>query len=283
MSLVYYGVAFVLGAFATPLIFFGVAPSLPDSTAAKLGKMLVRTGIRLGDTWLFEQVDQSTVELIHCSEDDTPGVYTVDGEDEPRYKEDKSGLMMTLFGRNVGLTLEDATAIFRQSEAAIAAAEAKKDVSPDGGEELVAVEESDEEVELPLSEIREKGTVGRIEEQSMTQNGNKIHRIIEMINPFVEVPEGRVLVDNRQVETLLKHNGSTETPRRTAKNAEQAEMERANRSDLVQNASLIAAFMAGGILVYIATGSGGGGGGGAAVTETVGITIGHVLSIGGWF
>lgn len=281
MSLVYYATAFILGMFATPLVFFGVAPALPDSASAKLGKTLVRTGIRLGDTWLFEQKDQSTVELIHCSEDDSPGVYTVDGEDETRYKEDKGGLMMQMFGRNVGLTVEDVTAIFRQSEAAIAQEEAKKDVSPDGGEELVPADGDEEDVELPVSELREKGTVGRIEEQTMSQNGNQIYRIIEMINPFVDVPEGRALVDTRQVETLLKHNGSTETPRRTAKNAEQAEMERANRSDLVQNASLIAAFMAGGILVYIATGSGGGGGG-TAVAETVGLTIGHVLSIGGW-
>lgn len=281
MSLVYYVTAFVLGMFATPLVFFGVAPALPDSASAKLGKTLVRTGIRLGDTWLFEQKDQSTVELIHCSEDDSPGVYTVDGEDEERYKEDKGGLMMQMFGRNVGLTVEDVTAIFRQSEAAIAAEEAKKDVSPDGGEEIVPADADEDDVELPVSELREKGTVGRIEQQSMSQNGNQVYRIIEMINPFVSVPDGRTLVDSRQVESLLKHNGSTETPRRTAKNAEQAEMERANRSDLVQNASLIAAFMAGGILVYLATGSGGGGGG-AAVTETVGLTIGHVLSIGGW-
>jgi len=281
MSLAYYVTAFILGMFATPLVFYGVAPALPDSASAKLGKMLVRTGIRLGDTWLFEQKDQSTVELIHCSEDDSPGVYTVDGEDETRYKEDKGGLMMQMFGRNVGLTVEDVTAIFRQSEAAIAQEEAKKDVSPDGGEELVPADADEEDVELPVSELREKGTVGRIEEQTMSQNGNQIYRIVEMINPFVDVPKGRALVDSRQVETLLKHNGSTETPRRTAKNAEQAEMERANRSNLVQNASLIAAFMAGGILVYIA--SPGGGGGGAQVTETVGLTIGHVLSIGGWF
>jgi hypothetical protein len=264
MSLTAYITVGLLGVVAGPLLVHGIGTALPGKYGAGYNRVLIKLGIKGGDQWLIEQTDQSTVELLHLSEEDEPGVYSIDGRDEKEFKEDQAGLMMRLFDTKIGLSCANTTAIFRQSDALIAEKEHEKTVSPDGGAKVTDDYEIDD-----IADLREKGTVGRVEKERRTENGDRVHRIMELINPFVGVDGGREVVDARAVVSVLKHNGSTETPRRAAKNAELAEAERSSRSDLVQTAGMLGAAMLGGVLVYLGMSQGGGGGGGGGTTVPV--------------
>jgi hypothetical protein len=73
------------------------------------------------------------------------------------------------------------------------------------------------------------------------------------------------IIDVRQITSLLSHAGSPDTPRKTAENAAQAERAFENWGELKRNASLIAAFVIGAIMMYIGMSNGGGGGGGVSL------------------
>jgi len=83
------------------------------------------------------------------------------------------------------------------------------------------------------------------------------------------------IIDVRDITSVLSHAGSPDTPRKTAENAAQAERAFDDWGELKRNASLIAAFVIGAIMMYIGMSNGGGGGGGVSIMlDTVAIFSG---------
>jgi hypothetical protein len=84
----------------------------------------------------------------------------------------------------------------------------------------------------------------------------------EEVETEIETEKRMNIIDVRDVTSILSHAGSPDTPRKTAENAAQAERAFDDWGELKRNASLIAAFVIGAIMMYIGMSNGGGGGGG---------------------
>ncbi|WP_254544092.1 hypothetical protein [Halomarina pelagica] len=243
MSLLMLVAVFGLGVVCGPIVLLSLAPSLPASIRGSFAKALVKTGIRMGKTWLL--IERRTGEYVLEAgeyDDDAKAVVVGDEDDEQDYYEDPSGLMGRLFGKNFGIAYEDASAIVNPVSAKVAE---EYGAMTDGGE--LAGGET-----LSVEDMRERSVIGRITGQN---------RLIEFVNPFTTVPNGRTLVDVRHTVALLKNAGTPETPRRTADNARRAAEAHRTFGDLKQQVGLLAAFMAGAIACYIGVSAGGGGGG----------------------
>jgi hypothetical protein len=106
-------------------------------------------------------------------------------------------------------------------------------------------------------------------------------RIDEEVETVVERETRMDIIDVRDITSVLSHAGSPDTPRKTAENAAQAERAFDDWGELKRNASLIAAFVVGAIMMYIGmSGGGGGGGGGGGVSimlDTVAMLSGVML------
>jgi len=87
-------------------------------------------------------------------------------------------------------------------------------------------------------------------------------QIDEEVETVVERETRMDIIDVRDITSVLSHAGSPDTPRKTAENAAQAERAFDDWGELKRNASLIAAFVIGAIMMYIGMSNGGGGGGG---------------------
>jgi hypothetical protein len=260
--------AFLVGVMIGPLVLIGGATAHDG-----MARWLIKTGIRSGDGWVLNQAGNS-YQLVPVDYDAEDAKAYVDS-DEERYFEDPQGPMRTLFGRDFGLSVEGTTAISDSLTTAVASQ--TPDVVADGGE-LAATDT------FSINELQDRLHVGSIDrtETRQTEDGQmvKYQSRIDYINPFVESPEPREIVDIRPVANLLKNAGDSSTPKTTAENAAQAERAFDNWGELKRNASLIAAAMVGGILVYLGMsgGGGGGGGGGASVPGLmIDLAVGGVL------
>lgn len=245
MSLVMYlVVTFVVGlglGFALPLL----AAPMSDG----LAKIMLKSGIKAADAWVLVQRGNG-YELEPAEYDAADSkAYMVgdDDEEEREYFDDEHGLMKTLWKTPFGLAYEGQSAISDITAATVG--REYGDLATDGGPR-------EEDEQFTLDELKDFAHVGTLEKSY----GDVKHRV-EYINPFASVPEGREIVDVRGVVNLLKNNGSPETPRKTAENAAQAERAFDGMRGLKQSASMIAAAMVGGLLVYLGMSSGGGGGG----------------------
>jgi hypothetical protein len=87
-------------------------------------------------------------------------------------------------------------------------------------------------------------------------------QVDEEVETVVERETRMDIIDVRDITSALSHAGSPDTPRKTAENAAQAERAFDDWGELKRNASLIAAFVIGAIMMYIGMSNGGGGGGG---------------------
>jgi len=90
-------------------------------------------------------------------------------------------------------------------------------------------------------------------------------QIDEEVETVVERETRMDIIDVRDITSVLSHAGSPDTPRKTAENAAQAERAFDDWGELKRNASLIAAFVVGAIMMYIGMSNGGGGGGGVSI------------------
>lgn len=221
-----------------------VLPGVSDGFA----KLLVKTGLKSNESWLIiQRANRYDLEPVEYSVEKKGYPVNPDDSEEELY-EDDGGLMHPLIsGVQVGLAYESSRAIVDSATAGVAQAEAAK---TDGGE----ISPSEK---LRIDEIENRALVGRLTGRESTGR-------IDIINPFTDVPDEETIVDVREVASLLTGNASPETPRRTARNAAEAERAFSGMEGLKQQASLIVAAMVGGILVYLGTSSGGGGGGGSA-------------------
>jgi len=100
-------------------------------------------------------------------------------------------------------------------------------------------------------------------------------QIDEEVETVVERETRMDIIDVRDITSVLSHAGSPDTPRKTAENAAQAERAFDDWGELKRNASLIAAFVIGAIMMYIGMSNGGGGGGGVSIMlDTVAMVSG---------
>ncbi len=218
-----------------------VLPSVSDDFAT----MLVRTGMGVSENWLVIQRANS-YDLVPVEYDSSVRGYRVNEGDESKEElyEDNAGMMHPVFnGISLGLAIEDSRAVVDSATAKVASAESRK---TDGGK--LAADEM-----VTIGEVRNRSKVGEMQ----TPKGE-----VDIINPFARIDDSQNLVDLREVVTLLKGSASPETPRRAARNAAEAERAFDGLTGLKQNASMIAAAMVGGVLVYLGMSGGGGGGGG---------------------
>jgi hypothetical protein len=238
------------------IIGVGALLTLP-SFSNGAAQTLIKSGLGSSENWLLIQRANS-YDFVPVEYDETVRGYRVNEGDEGKEEvyEDHAGMMHTVFqGTNIGLATEDARAVVDSATAKVANVEAAK---TDGGSLAPGKK-------LSLDEVRSRSKVGEMK----TAKGN-----VEIVNPFVRLNDAQDLVDLRDVVTLLKGSASPETPRRAARNAAEAERAFDDLTGLKQNASLIAAAMVGGVLVYLGmTGGSGGGGGGSSSGSTLPIML----------
>jgi hypothetical protein len=121
------------------------------------------------------------------------------------------------------------------------------------------------------------------DELTVTDEGADADEITTQIDEEVETVVEREtrmdIIDVRDITSVLSHAGSPDTPRKTAENAAQAERAFDDWGELKRNASLIAAFVIGAIMMYIGMSNGGGGGGGGVsiMLDTVTMLSGVML------
>lgn len=237
MSLVnivlYSMVGFFLG-FGFVLALAGKNDGLRDTLLRKI----VRSN---PDGWVWEQRGEQ-YKLRPLTYDEGADQYRIGSKEDAEYK-DEVGLMHSFKGVPFGLALKEKRPMVDIETAA--AAEGASKMIPDGGN-------LSHNQTLTPDEIQDRLGVGRL-------HGER--RTIQYVNPFIYVDK-EDLVDLRKVTKLLRYNSNADTPRKTAKNAQEAERAFDSYGGLRKNLGRIAYLMIGGILTYIGTTSGGGGGGG---------------------
>jgi hypothetical protein len=119
---------------------------------------------------------------------------------------------------------------------------------------LRSVDESDSQDPPTLDELAD--------ERAEAEPDEITTQIDEEVETVVERETRMDIIDVRDITSVLSHAGSPDTPRKTAENAAQAERAFDDWGELKRNASLIAAFVIGAIMMYIGMSNGGGGGGG---------------------
>lgn len=236
MSLVNIFVYSLLGLLLGVALAIGLADSYLRST---LMSRILKSN---KDGWVLEQAG-NRLNLLPLNREEDAGIYTVDGQEGKRYKEDV-GLMTTWHGVPVGLSLEESRPMV-DVEAATAAERASEKLA-DGGE-------LSENSRLEVQDLIDRVKIGE-------QHGRD--RSIIYCNPFIALKEAPDLVDLRHVSKLLRFEAQPDAPRKSAKNAKEAERAFDSYAGAKKTIGLLGAAMVGGILTYIGTTSGGGGGGG---------------------
>lgn len=192
------------------------------------------------DGWVLLQRG-NRYELVPVDRDNQMTKVEIDGDIQFLEGDDR---MLNLDGIPFGLALEGPREIVDVETAAAAAEVADKtDV---GGSNI-------DQDTFTLEDVQDRIKVGTLS----TEDGK-----ITYLNPFVDVDTSRI-VDLRNIVKLFAHSGTSDTPRKAAKNAIEAErsIQGGDWGQIVQYGMIIAAFFLGGIMVEYIAGSGGGGGG----------------------
>jgi hypothetical protein len=195
------------------------------------------------DGWALVQRGER-YELEALTRDADTAAYRIGSEDDAEWLTDPADKMHQLFGVPFGLQLEGQRPIVDAQTAA--AAERASEQVTDGG--TMAVDQK-----YTAEELSEQLAVG-----SMPMGDG---RIVQYINPFVDLPTSEV-VDLRKITQLLRYDGGSDVPRKTAKNATEAERAvESGYGDLKEFGKIITAFLLGSVATFIGSSGGGGGGG----------------------
>jgi hypothetical protein len=245
-----------------------LAPSF--ATIESYRQYMMKKAFRQEPAWTLHQRGDG-YELIPLDFDDDISAWVAheDSDDDKLVFEDTS-LMSELFGKPFGISVSGSGVIGDAGTAVVGdevgskenhdqeidiADEATADEDdPDGwgfGDETMA---DGGTVTLETESLKDRLLAGRVG----TANGYQI----QYINPFVTVPRDEQLVDARGLTKLLRHSGGPKTPVKAAETraiAENKLKDSGTWDKLINNGSLIAAFLMGAITVeYIAGGGGGG-------------------------
>lgn len=195
------------------------------------------------DGWALVQRGKK-YSLEPLTRDEEMNAWRIGDEDEAEWKEDPADLMHSIHGVPLGLCLGEKRPM-ADIEAA-AAGEKSSEKATDGG----LLSQNDK---LSLEEIQDRLVVGKLQ---------GAQKSIMYVNPFVETPYD--FVDLRNITKLFRHDADSDTPRKAAKNAKEAERAFDKYGGIKEFGKIVTAFMLGAIATYIG-GSGGGGGGGGGV------------------
>lgn len=196
------------------------------------------------DGWCLVQRGNS-YDLEPLTREEDADAYRIGDKDDAEWVEDEAGLMHSMYRVPFGLKLESKRPIVDVNTAAAAEGTAGK--LTDGGQ-LTGSET------FSLEDLQDRLHIGTL---------NAGERTFVYVNPFVERATER-LHDLREIGRVMTHDANPDTPRKTAKNAKEAE--RAfDRGDLKEKGMYLASFVAGGIVAYIGGSGGGGGGGGVSM------------------
>jgi hypothetical protein len=208
------------------------------------------------DGWVLVQRGKRYA-LERLTREEDADAWRIGDEEEAEWVEDPADLMHSLHGVPFGLKLEQPRQVV-DVEAASVAEESAQQVT-DGGE--LSIDQS-----LPVSDIRSTLKVGELHADTRT---------FVFINPYVETAREK-LYDLRNVTKLFRYDSSSDTPRKSAKNAKEAERAFDSYGSIKEFGKVVTAFMLGAIATYIGgTGGGGGGGGGAIIPMTaIDVTLG---------
>lgn len=196
------------------------------------------------DGWALVQRGKK-YSLEPLTRDEDMNAWRIGDEEDAEWKEDPADLMHSMFGVPLGLCLGEKRAI-SDIEAA-AAGESAADKVTDGGRLT-------QDQELSLSEIQDRLVVGKLKGAQQS---------IMYVNPFVDT-DGN-FVDLRNITKLFRHDADSDTPRKAAKNAKEAERTFDKYGGIKEFGKIVTAFMLGAIATYIGGSGGGGGGGGVAI------------------
>jgi len=179
--------------------------------------------------------------IVPVDREDGMAVIEVDGDRQYLEGEDR---MLNLDGVPFGLALEGPRDIV-DVEAAAASTEVA-DMTDIGGANMA-------KDSFTLEEVADRIKVGEL-----ATDGGKV----TYLNPYIDLDPKRI-VDLRHITKLFAHSGTSDTPRKAAKNAIEAERSIQGRDfgQLVQYGTIVGAFLLGAITVEYIAGSGGGGGG----------------------
>lgn len=229
-------IAFLLGVmFAAVIIMQGI--SNVDRIQMPILKRILRSS---RDGWALVQ-SGSRYLLKPIERENGLAKVEIDGEKETFEFGDR---MHKLLDVPLGLALESQL-VGADVETAVVADSVP--VNPNG-------ENLDLNQSLTIDEMMERLKIGEI----ATEAGRFV-----FINPFVNVDTSHI-VDLRPITKLLRYDGSSDMPRKAAKNAIEAErnLEGADWGEAVTYGAILAAFLLGAISsTYIGGGGGGGGGG----------------------
>lgn len=207
-------------------------------------KKILRTNRELG--WLLIQKGNN-YELEPVAERNGDTVWVEDEETGDAY-DDPSGLMQTLYGVPIGMVREPFRPI---GDVATADAGNAMEARPDGGE----LKEDDQ---LTPEQIRDRMIVGY-------ERGEPEDDTFVYVNPYKEEPNTPELTDLRNISQAISFAGKSDTPRKAAQNAKEAERAFERFGSLKSQAGLLAAFILGAITTEYIAGSSGAGGGGISV------------------
>jgi len=195
------------------------------------------------DGWaLVQRGNRYTLDML--SRDDDADAWQIGDEDSAEWLEDPADQMHMLMGVPFALKLgakRPATDLQTASAMDQAAG-----MQTDGGGEI------DPSAMYSMQEITSKMTVGEMR----TSEG----ALVKFLNPYVDLASERV-VDLRNITKAFRYDAGSDTPRKAAKNATEAERSFDNLTDLKEFGKILSAFIAGAIAAFIGSSAGGGGGG----------------------
>jgi len=236
MSLVMTTVWLICGLLLGVALVIGLADRFADVLLKRILKSN-KTG------WCLSQYGNQ-YELEPLAWDDDENAYHVKGqsEDERDYIEDENALMLSLLGVPFGLRLASYR-VMADIESATAGHEVAERVA-DGGE-------LEDDESLSLDDIKERLVIGTREE------GNVKH---VYANPFKKDSDSDRIVDLRQITSVLSNQARTDTPRKAAKNAIEAEraIEDGGWGNIATHGMILAAFILGAVVASYFPGGGGG-------------------------
>jgi hypothetical protein len=195
------------------------------------------------DGWaLVQRGNRYTLDML--SRDDDADAWQIGDEDSQEWLEDPADQMHMLLGVPFALKLgskRPATDV--QTATAMSQAAG---MQTDGGGDI------DPSAMYSMQEITSKMTVGEMR----TSEG----ALVKFLNPYVDLASERV-VDLRNITKAFRYDAGSDTPRKAAKNATEAERSFDNLTDLKEFGKILSAFIAGAVAAFIGSSAGGGGGG----------------------
>jgi len=198
-------------------------------------------------------------ELEPLTRDEEVQAYRIGDKNSGSYLDD-TGLMHTLEGTPLGLALEGKRPMV-DIETAVAAEGASQMIA-DGGELA-------RDQQLSIQDMQDRLKIGEVHGQN---------RSVMYVNPFVDRDKSEDIVDLRNITQLLRYNTDSDTPRKAAKNAKEAERAFEKYGGVKEVGKALAYVMVGAIATYIGT-TGGGGGGGGGVTLPVSAATDILLGV----